>query len=198
MCLDKFFNPQSIAIIGATENEQNITSAIFNNLFEMGFKGTIIPVNPHHDKVFGLKCYHSILDCKENIDLSIIAISSDHVPGILKQHIKKRIKNVIILSGGFAETGSRGMVLEEEVKRLSRENSIRIIGPNCLGVLDNYSNFSTFFLPWSKVKRPSKGHLSILSQSGSYAVSMLDMLALEGIGVSRFVSYGNSAEVGES
>ena len=76
---------------------------------------------------------------------------------------------MIILSGGFAETGNKGIVLEEEIRRLSRENNIRIIGPNCIGVLDNYSNFSTFFLPWSKVKRPSKGHLSILSQSGSYA-----------------------------
>ena len=198
MYLDKFFNPQSIAIIGATENEQNITSVIFNNLFEMGYKGTITPVNPHHDKVFGLKCYPSILDCKDNIDLSIIAISSDHIPEVLKQHIKRGIKNVIILSGGFAETGNKGMVLEEEVKRLSRENSIRIIGPNCIGVLDNYSNFSTFFLSWAKVKRPSKGYLSILSQSGSYAISMLDMLALEGIGVTKFVSYGNRADVGES
>ncbi|MHC4322185.1 MAG: acetate--CoA ligase family protein, partial [Planctomycetota bacterium] len=198
MCLDKFFDPQSIAIIGATENKQNVTSAIFNNLFEMGFKGTITPVNPHHDKVFGLKCYPSILDCKDNIDLSIIAISSDHVPEILNQHKKRGIKNVVILSGGFAETGNKGIALEEEVKRLSRENNIRIIGPNCIGILDNYSNFSTFFLPWSKVKRPSKGHLSILSQSGSYAIGMLDMLALEGIGVSKFVSYGNRADVGES
>ncbi len=89
MCLDKFCNPQSITIIGATENEQNITSAIINNLFEMGYKGTITPVNPHHDKVFGLKCYPSILDCKDNIDLSIIATSSDHVPEILKQHLKR-------------------------------------------------------------------------------------------------------------
>ena len=198
MSLDKFFNPQSIAIIGATENEQNITSAIFNNLFEMGYKGTITPINPHHNKVFDLKCYPSILDCKANIDLSILAISSDHVPAILNQHIKKGIKNVIILSGGFAETGKKGIALEEEVKKLSRENNIRVIGPNCIGVLDNYSNFSTFFLPWSKVKLPSKGHLSILSQSGSYAIGMLDMLAIEGIGISRFVSYGNRADVGES
>ena len=198
MCLDKFFNPHSVAIIGATENKQNITSAIFNNLSEMDFKGAITPVNPHHDKVFGLKCYPSILDCKDDIDLSIIAVSSDHVPEILNQHIKKGIRNVIILSGGFAETGNRGMALEKEIKRLARENDIRIIGPNCIGVLDNYSNFSTFFLPWSKVKRPPKGRLSILSQSGSYAIGMLDMLAIEGIGVSRFVSYGNRVDVGES
>jgi acyl-CoA synthetase (NDP forming) len=198
MCLDKFFNPQAVAIIGATENPQNITSTIIKNLFEMDFKGVIVPVNPHHDEVFGFKCYSSILDFKENIDLSVIAIPSSSVPEIINQHIKRGIKNVIILSSGFAEIGNKGKVLEEEVKRLCRENNIRIIGPNCIGILDNYSDFSTFFLPWSKVKRPSEGHLSILSQSGSYAICMLDMLALEGIGVSKIVSYGNRVDVGES
>ncbi|MCP4266466.1 MAG: CoA-binding protein [Candidatus Brocadiaceae bacterium] len=198
MCLNKFFNPQSVAIIGATENPQNITSTIIQNLFEMGFKGSIVPVNPYHEKVFGLKCYSSLHDIKERIDLSVIAISSNHIPEILDQHIKPGIKNSIIISGGFAETGKKGKVIEENVKKICRENVIRVIGPNCIGVLDNYSNFSTFFLPWTKVKLPLKGHLSILSQSGSYSISMLDMLSLEGIGVSKFVSYGNRVDVGES
>ncbi len=198
MYLDKFFNPKSVAIIGATENPQNITSTIIQNLFEMGFKGSIIPVNPHHGKVFGLKCYSSLLDIKEKIDLSVIAIPSNHALEILDQHIKAGIKNAIIISGGFAEIGNKGKAIEESVKEICRENGIRIIGPNCIGVLDNYSNFSTFFLPWSKVKLPSKGHLCVLSQSGSYSISMLDMLSLEGIGVSKFVSYGNRVDVGES
>ena len=198
MYLDKFFNPQSVAIIGATEDPQNITSTIIQNLFEMGFEGRVLPVNPHHDKVFGLKCYSSLLDIKEKVDLSVIAISSNHVLDILEQHIGSGIKNSIIISGGFAEIGNKGEAIEENVKKICRENGIRVIGPNCLGVLDNYSNFSTFFLPWSKVKRPSKGYLSILSQSGSYSISMLDMLSLEGIGVSKLVSYGNRADVGES
>ncbi len=198
MYLDKFFNPQCVAIIGATEDPQNITSTIIQNLFEMGFKGSVVPVNPHHDKVFGLKCYSSLLDINEKIDLSVIAISSNHVLEVLNQHLKSGIKISIIISGGFAEIGSKGVVIEENIKKICRENGIRIIGPNCLGVLDNYSNFSTFFLPWSKVKRPSKGYLSILSQSGSYSISMLDMLSLENIGVSKFVSYGNRADVGES
>ncbi len=198
MYLDNFFNPQSVAIIGATEDPQNITSTIIQNLFKMDFKGSIVPVNPHHDKVFGLKCYPSLLDIKEKIDLSVIAISSSNVPEILRQHIGFGIKNSIIISGGFAEIGSKGLAIEENIKRICRENDIRVIGPNCLGVMDNYSNFSTFFLPWSKVKRPSKGYLSILSQSGSYSISMLDILSIEGIGVSKFVSYGNRADVGES
>ncbi|MDP6924078.1 MAG: CoA-binding protein [Candidatus Scalindua sp.] len=151
MYIDKFFNPQSVAIIGATEDPQNITSIIIQNLFEMGFKGSVVPVNPHHDKVFGLKCYPSLLDINEKIDLSVIAISSSHVLEILEQHIGSGIKNSIIISSGFAEIGNKGVVIEEKVKKISRENGIRVIGPNCLGVLDNYSNFSTFFLPWSKV-----------------------------------------------
>ncbi len=198
MYLDKFFNPQSVAIIGATENPQNITSTIIQNLFEMDFKGRVVPVNPHHNKVFGLKCYPSLLDIKEKIELSVLAISSKHVIDILDQHVGPGIKNSIIISGGFAETGNKGEENEENVKKKCIENGIRVIGPNCLGVLDNYSDFSTFFLPWSKVKRPPKGYLSILSQSGSYSISMLDMLSLEGIGVSKFVSYGNRADVGES
>ena len=198
MYLDKFFNPQSVAIIGATEDPQNITSTIIQNLFEMGFKGRILPVNPHHDKVFGLKCYSSLLDIKDKVDLSVIAISSNQVLDILDQHIGSGIKNSIIISGGFAEIGIKGEEIEKSVKEICRENDIRVIGPNCLGVLDNYSNFSTFFLPWSKVKLPAKGYLSILSQSGSYSISMLDMLSLEGIGVSKLVSYGNRADVGES
>ncbi|MCP5005480.1 MAG: CoA-binding protein [Planctomycetes bacterium] len=198
MYLDTFFKPQSVAIVGATESPQNITSTIIQNLFEMGFKGSIVPVNPHYDEVFGLKCYSSLLDIKEKIDLSVIAIPSHHVPVILDHHIKTGIKNSIIISGGFSEIGKKGKELEEKLKKICKENGIRVVGPNCIGVLENYSNFSTFFLPWSKVKRPSKGHLSILSQSGSYAISMLDMLSLEGIGVSKFVSYGNRVDVGES
>ena len=107
MYLDNFFNPQSVAIIGATEDPQNITSTIIQNLFEMGFKGSVVPVNPHHDKVFGLKCYSSLLDIKEKVDLSVIAISSNHVLGILEQHIGSGIKNSIIISGGFAEIGNK-------------------------------------------------------------------------------------------
>ncbi len=138
MYLNKFFNPQSVAIIGATEDPQNITSTIIQNLFQMGFKGRVVPVNPHHDKVFGLKCYPSLLDIKEKMDLSVIAISSNYVLEILEQHIGSGIKNSIIISGGFAEIGIKGEEIEKSVKKICRENSIRVIGPKCIGVLDNY------------------------------------------------------------
>ena len=196
MTLEKFFNPKSVAVIGATEDPRNITSAIITNLIEMGFAGKLVPVNPHHNEVFGLKCYPSLIETKEQIDLTIISIPSGLVPEALRQQATCGIKNAIVLSGGFAESGHKGAVLEEEVMKICKEEGIRLIGPNCIGVLDNYSNFSTSFLPWTKVKRPEKGNLSILSQSGSYVVSMMDMLFLEGIGVSKVVSYGNRVDVG--
>ncbi|MFQ5963705.1 MAG: acetate--CoA ligase family protein [Candidatus Scalinduaceae bacterium] len=198
MALEKFFNPKSVAIIGATENPQNITSTIIANLIKMGFKGRLLPVNPRHKEVFGLKCYSSLLDIKERIELTVIAIPSYLVPEVLRQQAMCGIRNSIIVSGGFGELGDKGIAIEEEIKTISKEEGISIIGPNCIGVLDNYSNFSTSFLPWERVKRPAKGHLSILSQSGSFAICVLDMLAQEGIGVSKVVSYGNRADIGES
>ncbi len=198
MALEKFFNPQSVAIIGATEDPQNITSIIFRNLNEMGYKCRIIPVNPHHDEVFGVKCYSTLYEVKERIELTVIAIPSHHVPEVLKQQAKCSIKNSIIISGGFGEVGEKGRALEDKIKSICREGDISVIGPNCIGVLDNYSNFTTSFLPWTKVERPKKGHVSILTQSGSYAVSLMDLLAQENIGVSKIVSYGNRVDIGES
>jgi acyl-CoA synthetase (NDP forming) len=108
------------------------------------------------------------------------------------------IKNAIVVSGGFGESGDKGAALELEIGKICKEEGVRLMGPNCIGVLDNYSNFGTSFLPWTKVKRPAKGHLSILSQSGSFATCVLDMLSQEGMGVSKVVNYGNRADVGES
>ncbi len=198
MTLEKFFNPESVAIIGATENPQNITSIIIKNLIEMGFKGRLVPVNPHHEEVFGIKCFSSLPDIKEQIDLTVIAIPANHIPEVLKQQAKCGIKNTIIISGGFGEVGGKGIVLEKEIKSICNQGDINVIGPNCIGIFDNYSDFTTSFLPWSKVERPGKGNISILTQSGSYAVSLMDLLAQENIGVSKIVSYGNRIGVGES
>lgn len=198
MALEKFFNPESVAVIGATEDPKKITSMIMKNLIEMGFEGRLVPVNPHHDEVFRHKCYPSLLEIKEKIDLTVISIPAKFVPEVLRQQATCGIKNAIVVSGGFAESGYKGAVLELEVGKICREEGIRLVGPNCIGVLDNYSNFSSSFLPWTKVKRPAKGNLSILSQSGSFATCVLDMLSEEGMGVSKVINYGNRVDVGES
>jgi len=198
MNFEKFFNPESVAVIGATEDPENITSMILRNLIEMGFEGRLVPVNPHHDEVFALKCYPSLLEIKDQLDLTVISIPAKFVPEVLRQQTACGIKNAIVISGGFGESGDKGAALEVEIRKICREGGIRLMGPNCIGVLDNYSNFGTSFLPWTKVKRPAKGRLSILSQSGSFATCVLDMLSQEGMGVSKVVNYGNRADVGES
>ncbi len=198
MAFEKFFNPESVAVIGATEDPKNITSMIMKNLIEMKFEGKLVPVNPHHDEVFGLMCYPSLLEIKEQIDLTVISIPARFVPEVLRQQAVCGIKNAIVVSGGFGESGDKGTALEVEVRKICKEEGVRLMGPNCIGVLDNYSNFSTSFLPWTKVKRPVKGNVSILSQSGSFATCVLDMLSQEGMGVSKVVNYGNRADVGES
>lgn len=198
MSLEKFFTPQSIAIVGATEDPQNISSVIFKNLEEMGYQGQIVPINPHHDKVFRFSCYASLLEVTDKIDLAVIAVPAHHVPEVIRQLKGCGIKHSIIISGGFGESGDRGRALEKEIKNICHRDEINIIGPNCIGVFDNYSNFTTSFLPWDKVELPGKGPVSILTQSGSYAVSLMDLLAQEGIGVSKIVSYGNRVDIGES
>jgi len=198
MALEKFFNTKSVAVIGATEDPKKITSVIIKNLIEIGFAGRLVPVNPKRKEVFGFKCYSSLLDIKEQIDLTVISIPAKFVPEVLRQQATCGIKNAIIVSGGFGELGDKGVVLEEKIKSICRKEGIRLMGPNCIGVLDNYSNFSSSFLPWTKVKRPAKGNLSILSQSGSFATSVLDMLSEESMGVSKVINYGNRVDVGES
>jgi acyl-CoA synthetase (NDP forming) len=196
--MEPFFNPTSVAIIGATEKAGSIPGIILKNLITTGFAGRLYPVNPKYEQVFGLKCFPSILDIQEEITLTVIAIPAKFVLDILKQQAKKHIRYSIIISAGFREMGEDGARMEEEIRLFSRENNIKILGPNCLGVLDNYTHFTTSFLPWEKVSKPKQGSLSILSQSGAFAVALLDFAAQEGLGIARMANYGNRIGIGES
>lgn len=193
--LDKFFNPKSVAIVGATIKEGKVGRVIVEN-FKKRFKGKIYPVNPKYKEVLGLKCYPSVKDIPEPIDLVIIVVPAPVVPQVLRDAGEKGVKAAIIISGGFRETGTEeGKRLEEEVKKISMEYGIRIIGPNCLGIYDNWSGVDTFFLPDEKMMRPKKGYISFISQSGAFASALLDWMAYRNIGVSRAISYGNKIDV---
>lgn len=196
--MEAFFNPSSVAIIGATEKVGSLPGTILKNLLDMGFTGKVYPVNPKYKSVYGLKCLSSLLDIPEEISLTVIAIPAPFVLEVVKQQAQKRIKRAIIISAGFREVGTEGIEMEERIKQIAMENNIRILGPNCLGVLDNYTNFTTSFLPWERVSKPKKGSLSILSQSGAFAVALLDLATQEGLGIARMVNYGNRIDVGES
>ncbi len=193
--LEAFFNPGSVAIIGATPKEGKVGRVIVEN-FKKRFKGKIYPINPKYNEVLGLKCYPTVKDVPNEIDLAVIVVPAPIVPRVLRDCGEKKVKAAIIISGGFRETGTEeGRRLEEEVIKISREYGVRIIGPNCLGVYDNWSGVDTFFLPDEKMMRPPRGGVSFISQSGAFASALLDWMAYNNIGVSKAISYGNKVDV---
>lgn len=206
--LDCFFSPRSIAVVGASPDRSKLSNIILKSLKNAGFTGDIYPINPKYESVEGLRCYNSLDEIKSpgghsmpggggRVDLTVFAIPAARVVDLIKESPHK-LRGIVVISGGFRESGTEGAALEEELKGLAREHSLRIIGPNCLGIYDTVSGVDTFFVPGERLKRPGPGSLSIISQSGSFAVIAMDELADEGIGVSRIVSYGNTADVNES
>ncbi len=193
--LEKFFYPESVAIVGATPKEGKVGKVLIENFIKR-YKGKIYPVNPKYEEIMGLKCYKSIKEIPDKIDLAVIAIPAPLVPSVLKESGEKGVKATIIISGGFRETGTEeGARLEDELIKISREYGIRVIGPNCIGIFDNWSGVDTFFLPDEKMKRPPRGYISFISQSGAFASALLDWMAYRGIGVARAISYGNKIDV---
>lgn len=193
-----FFNPKSVAIIGASPVAGKLSNVIMNSLKDIGYPGKMYPVNPKYESIDGMECYQSVADIKDNVDIAVFCIPASTVLDAMEDVVKKGVKGAIIVSAGFKETGQEGAVLEEILKKISNETDIRIMGPNCLGVFDNISKIDTFFILRERVKRPPAGGLSILSQSGSFAGTIMDELSAEGLGVAKIVNYGNRIDVGES
>jgi len=192
--LKVFFKPRSIAVIGASSKPMKIGNVIVKQL-KKRYSGKLYPVNPRHEEIEGLKCYPTILDVPGDVDLAVISLRADLVPGVVKQSIEKGVKGIIIVSGGFSEIGPEGARLEMQIRDMISRSEVRVIGPNGLGVLDLYTGVDTFFLPEERMKRPPKGRIALISQSGALSAAITDWAAAEGIGISRAVSYGNKIDV---
>lgn len=195
--LEAFFNPKSIAVIGVSRKPEKIGYQLLRSLIISGFEGPIYPINPRATEIQGLKVYPSILEVKDHVDLAIIAVPAPIVPKIIDECGRKRVKSVIIISGGFKEVGEKGARLEREVIKIAKKYGIRVMGPNCLGVYNPHTKLDTLFLPPERALRPKKGRIAFISQSGAMGVAFLDWLAMEEIGLSVFVSYGNKADIDE-
>lgn len=193
--LNFFFNPSSIAVIGASDIIGSVGYEIMKNLFE-DFPGELYPVNIKQRPIFGKSSYKSILDVPDKIDMAVIAIAAPFVGNVLEECGKKGVKGVIIVSGGFSEIGEKER--EAKLLEISNKYGIRIIGPNCIGVYDNFSGVNTIFLSKDKICYPKKGNISLLSQSGAFAGLILDWTSKERIGISKVVSYGNKIDVNEA
>ena len=191
--IDLFFSPNSIAVIGASQNPQKVGHAILNNLLRFGFKGKIYPINPSSKEILGLKTYSALTQVKEEIGLVVIVIPALRVPGTLVECGKAGVKAAVIISAGFKESGSEGMRLEEEIKGVAKENHIRVLGPNCLGVINTAHHLNATFaagmLP--------EGRMSFFSQSGALGLAVLDWAIGNKIGFSKFISLGNKADLNE-
>ncbi|MDD5023261.1 MAG: CoA-binding protein [Candidatus ainarchaeum sp.] len=190
------FEPKSVALIGASSTHSKLGNVILKNLVEGGFEGKIYPVNPKYTSIMNMRCYSSVLDIKDKVDCAIISIPAIAVPKSLEECGKKGVKGVIVLSGGFGESGNK--ILEEEVKNIANKYSIALIGPNCLGVFNPYKKLDSIFFPVYKLERPKQGSFSFITQSGGVGSCVIDLAAHFGVGLSKFISYGNAAVVDES
>ncbi len=196
--LDFFFYAKSIAVIGASREPGKIGHEILKSLIDSNFKGKIYPINPKYNEILNLKCYSSVLEVPDEIDLAVLAIPAKIVPRIIEECGKKRVKAIVVVSGGFKETGVEGEVLQEKLVSIARKYGMRIIGPNCIGIYNPYTGIDTFFQSHNRMIRPPPGNIAFLTQSGTYGCTVLEWLAQDNIGVSKFVSYGNMADVDES
>ena len=191
--LDSFFRPSSVAVIGASRDPEKLGYAVLSNLKEGGFRGALYPVNPKADEILGLKAYPGVLDIPEPVELAIIVIPYTLVPSALEQCGQKGISAAVVISAGFREAGREGLERERELVELAHRYSVRLIGPNCLGVIDTHTPLNATFA----AGMPPGGPIAFMSQSGALGTAVLDMALAGRIGFSRFVSLGNKADVDE-
>ncbi len=193
--LTPMMKPRSVAIIGASRDPHKVGNVILQNYISAGYEGKLYPVNLNANEVLGYKAYKSILDIKEAVDLAVIAIPAPAVPGALEQCGKAKVRSAVVVSGGFAEVGE--VELQDKITEIAEKYKIAMVGPNCLGVMDMRSKVDTLFLPTKKISKPKVGFVSFVSQSGAVGSTVLDVIAGEGIGLSKFISYGNAAYIDE-
>ncbi|MCD6477738.1 MAG: CoA-binding protein [Candidatus Aenigmarchaeota archaeon] len=195
MDLEKFFNPKSVSIIGASREKNKIGHIILKNFVD-GFHGKIYPINPKADTILGLKCYKSVLDVRGKIDLAVVCVPAKIVPTVLEDCGRKGIKDIIIITAGFKEVGN--FELEKEIEKIIKKYKLRVIGPNCIGIYDPKSGVDTIFNPKSRLGRPESGSIGFISQSGATMSIVLDWMSLKGYKISKAISYGNAIDIDES
>ncbi|MBD2598578.1 bifunctional acetate--CoA ligase family protein/GNAT family N-acetyltransferase [Nostoc spongiaeforme FACHB-130] len=190
--LDAIFAPKTVAVIGASETPGSVGRTLLWNLITNPFGGTVFPVNPKRHSVLGIKAYPKIADIPETLDLAVIATPAPTVPGIIAECVAAGVKSAIVISAGFKEAGAAGIALEQQILAQARRGNIRIIGPNCLGVMSPLSGLNATFA--SAMARP--GNVGFISQSGALCTAILDWSFQENVGFSAFVSIGSMLDVG--
>ncbi len=205
-----FFDPKAVAVIGASRRTMKAGHVIFKNFVinkqRNLLKANLYPVNPNEKTIQGFPCYPSVTDIDEEVDLVVIVVPAKIVPQVMREAATKGVKAAVIISAGFSEVGNHK--LEDEVTAIAKKTGIRILGPNCLGVYDSKTGVDMLFLPETKTlitgdevvatPRPMAGPIAVVTQSGAFGAAALDYLAGKEMGVSKFISFGNKADVTSS
>lgn len=191
--IDHILCPASVAVVGASRKLNSIGGSILSNLLQDGFTGRIYPINPTAEEVQGLKAYPSVTAVGESVDLAVIAVPVKAVEQVVDDCVRARVKGLVIITAGFAESSAEGRALERRILEKVRAAGIRMVGPNCMGVLntDRKYRLNATFTPIY----PPEGNIAILSQSGALGLTILDHVKALNLGISSFVSVGNKADV---
>jgi acetyltransferase len=189
--LNDIFFARSVAIIGASTNETKRGYRAIETLLREKYEGKIYPVNPRLDTVLGLKCYHNIMEIREDVDVALITTPAESIPGILEECSKKNVKGAVIISGGFGELGTKGKQKEKEIAAIAAKNNIRIIGPNTSGMMSLHNKLNLV-----GIQDVPKGDIALLSQSGNIALHIITEAGLRSnVGFSHYVGVGNEADL---
>lgn len=189
------FRPRSVAIVGASKTPNKIGNVLMKNFIDGKFMGKLYAINPKYKEVLGIPCSPRVSSVPDPVDCVIVATPAATVPKIIEDCGKKKVKGVVVLSGGFEEVGRHD--LAKEVKKYSDRYKMPVIGENCLGIFDPYSRVDSIFLPMFKLERPGPGNIAFITQSGAVGSTVIDLAAHYGMGVSKFISYGNGTVLDE-
>jgi len=191
--IEKFFNPRSVAVIGASRRQETIGQALVRNLITGDFSGRVYAVNPTSHAVSGLPTYKSVTDIPDDVDVAIVAVPAEHVQDVVLDCAAKGVHGLIVVSAGFAETGEEGRVKQRKLVGLSRSYGLRLIGPNCLGIINTDAKVS--LNASLSPLMPPRGRAGFFCQSGALGTAILEKVYNRGLGLSTFVSAGNRADV---
>ena len=189
--LDKIFQPNSIAVVGASERKGSVGDALMRNLIERGFAGEILPINPNHKRIWKLPACPSIRDLEQPVDMAVISTPITLVPQIIKDCVDVGVGGAVIISAGGKEIGEQGKKLEADIQKAAQHSGLRIIGPNCVGIVAGRSKLNASFAN----QMPIAGKMAFISQSGAICTAILDLSIQENIGFSYFVSLGDMLDV---
>ena len=190
--LDALFTPDSIAVIGATDRLAAVGRTVLQNLLHPSFHGRVYPVNPHRPELLGTKAYKSISEVPEAVDLAVLATPAETIPDLIKECVDANVKSAVVISAGFKERGAAGIALEKQIQEHLKNSPMRLIGPNCLGVMNPLIGMNATFAK----DMPKAGNVAFLSQSGALLTAILDWSHKEEVGFSAIVSTGSMLDVG--